>query len=164
MAWWKQRRTLDVGSQAPDFQLRDLTGQSRSLRETLAAGPAVLAFFKITCPVCQFTLPFLDRLHSAGNQSVQFIGISQDDADDTRSFNREFAVTFPTLLDEEARGYAASNAFGISVVPALFLIEPDGRISWTLEGFSRKELEDLGRRVGMSPFRPGEPVPEWKGG
>jgi len=155
---------LEVGSRAPDFQLRDLTGQSRSLQEILAAGPAVLAFFKITCPVCQFTFPFLVRLHTTGNQSVQLIGISQDDAEDTRWFNREFVVTLPTLLDEEARGYPASNAFGISIVPALFLIEPDGRISWTLEGFSKKQLEDLGRRVGMSPFRPGEPVPEWKGG
>ncbi len=160
---FRNREVLKAGALAPDFELRDLEGRVRSLKEMLAGGPVLLGFFKISCPVCQFTFPFLERLHQAAGP-VQFVGISQDDAPDTREFNRAYGITFPTLLDEEEKGYPVSNAFGISVVPSLFLTEPDGKVSWTLEGFSRKDLEALGRRVGAAPFHPGERVPDWKGG
>ncbi|MEK7409545.1 MAG: TlpA disulfide reductase family protein [Acidobacteriota bacterium] len=163
MASSKQGGMLKAGSHAPDFQLRDLDGQPRPLQELLARGPAVLAFFKITCPVCQYTFPFLERLHQAGS-AVQFVGVSQDSVRDTREFNRDCGVTFPTLLDEAAQGYPASNGFGISVVPSLILVEPDGKIAWTSDGFSRDDLEALGRRVGASPFQHGERIPDFKPG
>ena len=35
----------------------------------------------------------------------------------------------PTLLDKEDAGYPVSNAYGLTNVPSLFLVEPDGRIS-----------------------------------
>jgi hypothetical protein len=46
----------------------------------------------------------------------------------------------------------------------MFLIEPDGTIAWSLVGFHKKELEALGRKLGVSPFRDGEQVPEMKSG
>jgi hypothetical protein len=46
----------------------------------------------------------------------------------------------------------------------MFLIEPQGKISWSLSGFHKKELETLGARLGVQPFRPGERVPEMKSG
>ncbi len=152
---------LEVGERAPDLQLQDPDGKKRSLGDLLAAGPAVLAFFKTTCPVCQFTFPFLERLK---NGSISIYGICQDDAQDTRDFNREFRITFPVLLDTEDSGYPASNAYGIAYVPSVFLVEPDGKIGWAMEGFNRKALEALGRRTGVAPFRPGERIPDSKAG
>src|SRR5580658_9844628 len=101
MASRGQHRLLDAGKRAPEFQLEMLGGGSTTLREILAGGPALLAFFKISCPVCQMTFPFLERIHRAG--AVRIFGISQNDAADTREFNQEFGVTFPTLLDSEDR-------------------------------------------------------------
>lgn len=162
MASKVQRQMLLAGEKAPSIRLRNpLGGGEKSLDEILQGGPAVLAFFKVTCPVCQFTFPFLDRMSKGG--SLQFIGVSQDDAESTAEFNREFGVTFPTLLDDERR-YPASNAFGISHVPSMFLVEPGGSISWASNGFSKRDLEELGRRAGVQPFREDEYVPEWKSG
>lgn len=156
---------LDVGSRAPSFELPDFDGNSRSLREILTAGPVLLAFFKASCPTCQFTFPFLERIHNAlGQSTVHLFAISQDDQDETLGFHQEFGITFPTLLDSAGSGYPASNGFGISHVPSLFLIEPDGMISWALEGFHKKELESLAERLGISIFRSHEYVPEWKAG
>jgi hypothetical protein len=90
--------------------------------------------------------------------------VSQDDAAATREFNLEFGITMPTLLDLEKQGYPASNAYGLTNVPSLFLVEPNGSISWSLIGFHKKELEALGAKLGVNPFRPGENVPEMKGG
>ncbi len=153
------------GDPAPRFRLSDLEGRPRSLDEILGAGPALLVFFKVTCPVCQFTLPFIERLYrAAGGSGFQFFAVSQDPEAPTRHFLREFGVTFSVLLDEEAKGYATSNAFGITHVPTAFLVEPDGSISWALNGFSKSELEALGKRLGTAPFRPDEDVPAWKAG
>jgi peroxiredoxin len=120
----------------------------------------VLAFFKTTCPTCQYAFPFLERLKG----DTPLFAVSQDDAESTRQFHAEFGITLPTLLDSAGRGYPASNAYGITYVPSLFLVEPDGRISWASTGFHKSELEELGRRLGVAPFRPGENVPEWKAG
>ena len=92
------------------------------------------------------------------------VAISQDDAESTREFDSEFGITLPTLLDKEEEGYPASNAYGLSHVPAIFMVEPDRRISLALMGFDKKGLEALGRRLGKEPFEPGEYVPEWKSG
>ena len=104
----------------------------------------------------------MERL--AASSSIQIIGISQDDRSATEGFNQRFGVTFPTLLDQAKENYPASNAFGITNVPTLFLVEPDGHIASVFSGFSKRDLEALGARAGVMPFRAGESVPEWKAG
>jgi peroxiredoxin len=151
---------LDAGAQAPSFSLPALDGGSRSLEEILARGPAVLAFFKVSCPVCQMTWPYLEKLHRGG---LQIVGISQDKEAATRSYIQEFGATFPHLLDDPKQ-YAASNAYRLTSVPSLFLVEPDGRISTAVSGFSKQELTALGARAGVQPFAPGERVPEFRPG
>ena len=162
MAARKQPRLLDAGAPVPDVRLKLLSGGEATLREIATRAPALLVFFKISCPVCQLTLPFLERLNNTGILPVY--GISQNGARDTRDFNEDFGVTFPTLLDDEDEGFPASNAFGISSVPTLFLVERDGAISRVVEGWSKKEMEWLGARAGAAVFRQGDNVPEWKAG
>lgn len=70
----------------------------------------------------------------------------------------------PTLLDTEQDAYGASNAFGITNVPSLFLIEPGGAISTAASGFAKSSLEALGKRSGVEVFHSDEWVPEWKAG
>jgi peroxiredoxin len=162
MAARHQHGLLDAGSRAPDFRLPRLAGGDATLADLISHGPVLLAFFKVTCPICQLAFPFLERLHLAG--TLPIYGISQNDDDDTREFNQEFGVTFPTLLDTEERGFAVSNAFGISSVPTVFLIGRDGMITRVIEGWLKKEMEWLGATAGAKLFRPGENVPEWKAG
>lgn len=165
MASHKQNRMLTPGAKAPDFRLRDTSGEERTLPGISGGRPILLAFFKVSCPTCQYAFPYLERLHRRRtNQDLGLYAISQDDAEATREFHREFGVTIPTLLDREEDGYPASNDYGLSHVPSLFLIESDGRISASFTGFDKKGLEALGERFGAAPFDPGEAVPEWKSG
>jgi peroxiredoxin len=165
MAATKNRQMLEAGAKAPDFRLDSLTGTPRSLKEIASQGPALIAFFKVSCPVCQYTFPFLERMYKGRSESSPSVfAISQDNAEATREFLEEFGITFPTLLDRGEQGYPASNAYGISFVPSLFLIEPNGAISWSLSGFHKKELEAVGEKFGVQPFLPGEQVPEAKSG
>jgi peroxiredoxin len=165
MASNKQKTMLDVGELAPDFDLDALSGGRRTLSALSAGKPLLLAFYKVSCPTCQYTFPFLERLYRGrSNQEIAMYAISQDDPASTREFDSEFGITLPTLLDKEEEGYPASNAYGLSHVPAIFLVEPDRKISLALVGFDKKGLEALGRRLGKEPFEPDEYVPEWKSG
>lgn len=154
------KRLLDESSTAPDFELPVLKGGSVRL---LDERPTVVAFFKVSCPTCQLSLPFFERL-SKTSKTHRVLGVSQDPTDDTSEFAARFGITFPLLLDTAEAGYPASNAYGLSHVPSVFLVEPDGSISWSMEGFDRMKMEDLGRQTGGKPFAPGEFVPEWKSG
>src|SRR5260370_31908110 len=164
MASKKQKEMVAAGAQAADFQLRDLYGRLRTRSEISGGKPVLLAFFKVSCPTCQYAFPFLARIYRGRTQDIGMYAISQDDAESTREFNGEFGITLPALLDTEEEGYPASNAYGVSYVPSLFLVEPDGRISLAIAGFDKKGMEALGRRLGKQPFEPDESVPEWKAG
>ena len=161
-----------AGNTAPGFSLKTLDGKEVSLTGLLERGSVVAAFFKISCPVCQFTFPYLERLHKRyGGDGVAFLGISQDDAQDTKGFAKEFAETLPMALDEKQKGYAASNAYGLTNVPTIFLIEPDATVKVSCMGFDRKDLESiataLADRKKIAPaalFRAGESVPDHKPG
>lgn len=161
---------LPAGAKAAAISLQDVNGQKVTLADALKKGPVVAAFFKVSCPTCQFTAPFLERLHETyGGPQFTLFGISQDDARDTREFFKEFDVEFPSLID--ADGYPVSNQYGITNVPTIFLIAQDGKIQETSVGFAKKELERIAAQVaqatGKPPqalFKPSEAVPEVKPG
>jgi peroxiredoxin len=162
MASRRQRPILDSGSQAPGFRLSRLEGGAATLAEWTARGRVLLVFFKVTCPVCQLAMPFLERLHASGTLAI--CGISQNDAADTREFNNYFGVSFATLLDSEDEDYPASNAYGISSVPSMFLVGANGVISRVIEGWNKMDMEALGADAGTTLFRPDDNVPAWKAG
>jgi len=159
-----------AGKIAPGFSLKGLDGEEYSLGALIERGPVVAAFFKISCPVCQFTFPFLERLYQRyGGDGVTLLGVSQDDARSTKEFMSEYGVTIPMVLDE--KGYPVSNAYGLTSVPTIFLIEPDGAVRVSSTGFDRKDLETIARELAerrrIAPaalFRPDEKVPANKPG
>ena len=160
-----------AGNTAPGFSLKALDNKEYSLCTVMARGPVVAAFFKISCPVCQFTFPFLERLYRRyGGDGLTFLGISQDDARSTMSFAKEYGVTFPILIDDE-NGYVASNAYGLSNVPTIFLIDTDGTVKVSSMGFDKKDLETIAANLAerkktslAALFRPDEVVPANKPG
>ena len=151
---------LEPGRIAPEFSLRDIAGERRSLRDGLKRGPVLAVFFKISCPTCQFTLPFLERL----KPNVAVIGISQDDADATKEFLDHFKLTFPVVIDPKKEHYAVSGAYHLTNVPSMFLIEKDGKVSWSLHGFHRGDLEELAGRLDAVLFTANDKVPAMKPG
>jgi peroxiredoxin len=161
---------LDPGAIAPGILLKDSEGKTASLADALKKGPVLAAFFKVNCPTCQFTFPFLERLYEMyGGGNVTFFGISQNDAADTREFMREFGAKFPVLIDD--RGYPASNQYGLTNVPTLFWIAPDGKIRLTSIGFAKADLEKIAAEAARAAgkheqplFKPGEVIPDYKPG
>lgn len=160
---------LEAGAAAPNFTLKDAEGNSHSLSEAVKQGPVLLAFYKDSCPVCQYAMPFLERIQKGlDGGKARIWGVSQDSPADTTAFAREYGCTFTMLADED--GFPVSNDYGITNVPTTFLVEPDGKISYAATGFDKKALETVATRFGEitgSPipvFEPGESVPDYKPG
>jgi peroxiredoxin len=162
---------LTMGTKAPDFELTAMDGKRFSLQEALAHGPVVLAFFKVSCPTCQYAFPFLERLHKAyGLKGVKLLGVSQNHSKDTAGFAKEFGVTFPILLDE-IDGYPVSNAYGLTNVPTIFWIAQDGEIEVSSVGWVKADfaeingkMADAGKIAAAVIFKPGEDVRDFRAG
>jgi peroxiredoxin len=160
-----------AGNTAPGFSLKSLDNKEYSLPALRERGPVVAAFFKVSCPVCQFTFPFLERLYKrSGGDCATFLGISQDDARSTTRFAKEYGITFPILIDDE-NGYVVSNAYGLTNVPTVFLIDTDGIVKVSSMGFDKSDLETIAanlaerRKISLAPlFRPDEVIPVNKPG
>jgi peroxiredoxin len=152
-----------ISGEAPEFDLATLEGGRQSLQDLLKAGAVLLVFFKTSCPTCQLTFPFLQRLQRGRSADApQIVAISQDDAAATRNFNFRYGISLPMLLDPP--GYPASNGYRITNVPTLFLVEPDGRISISVNGFDKAVMERLGERFGLVLFKETDRVPVFQPG
>jgi peroxiredoxin len=162
---------LTAGKQAPDFELRAMDGRRFVLGDERAHGPVVLAFFKVSCPTCQYAFPFLQRLEQAyGHKGVRIIGVSQNDPRETAAFTKEFGVTFPVLLDD-THAYPVSNAYGLTNVPTMFWIAEDGNIEISSVGWVKADFEAISRKMAEAAstapaalFRPGEDVRDFRAG
>ena len=162
---------LTVGAKATEFELKALDGRRFVLRDELAQGPVVLAFFKVSCPVCQYAFPFLERLERAyGHTGVRLVGVSQNDPKQTAAFNKEFGVTFPVLLDDRET-YPVSNAYGLTNVPTVFWIAQDGEIEVSSVGWVKADFEEINRKMAearnipaASVFKAGDDVRDFRPG
>jgi peroxiredoxin len=162
---------LEPGKIAPDFTLPDMLGNQVSLRDALSRGPVLAAFFKISCPTCQYTFPFLQRLYETHpTRDFTLLGISQNTKKDTAAFLKEYGITFPVLLDDPG-DYPASNVYGITNVPSMFWISQDGMIEISSVGWIRKEFEEFNLKAAQissnttSPlFRPDEQIADYRAG
>lgn len=171
---------LPAGSKAPEINLPAVfngtveNGKNEdkfSLQAALKQGPVLAAFFKVSCPTCQYAFPYLERIYKANSgKNVTIVGISQNDRSDTAAFLKEYGVTFPTLLDDP-NGYVVSNAYGLTNVPTLFLIGQDGEIEITSVGWVKQDVEDINRKLAAAQqtpthpiFQPGEDVRDFRAG
>jgi len=136
---------LSAGDAAPSFTLPDAaTGEA--VTDPWLEGRALLAFFKVTCPVCHMVGPKVAEL-AAGDARV--VAVGQDPPAALVRYAAEKGQKVPTL--SEAAPYPVSAAYGLVSVPSLFLVEPDGTIADALAGWDRERWNTLAATVGVPP-------------
>jgi thiol-disulfide isomerase/thioredoxin len=132
----------------------------------ISNGPGLLYFYKVTCPVCQMAAPKAQALQDAYPGRV--FGVGQDPEEKLSAFDAEYAMAIPRVPDLPP--YEQSNAYGIRVVPTVFLVQ-DSTVLDTVESWDRDGYNRVSRRMadltgsdyaeissagdGLPPFRPG---------
>lgn len=150
----------------PSIALRDERGRVAAI----PPGEVLYAFFKTTCPTSELAWPYLDRVRKIGEGGgLSVLAVSQDDPETTARFYEDLGIAIPTLYDREP--WEASEAVGLTNVPAFFVVARDGIIRDASVGFQRHKMEEFaelaadraGRRAAAL-FLPGENVPALKPG
>ena len=152
---------LQAGDKAPSFTLPAVDGGGGEVSDPWTEGAAVLAFFKVTCPVCKMVAPMLTKMAEAG---VRVVAVGQDPPDAITAFAESENQKVPALA--EPAPYRVSESFDLEAVPSIFLIGQDGEIQQAIAGWNRDTWNALAAAAGMTepvstpddglrPFRPG---------
>jgi peroxiredoxin len=143
---------LEPGAPFPPLALRDARGKPLAPAE----GETIYAVFKTTCPVCEFTWPFLERVRQRAEGAFRILAVSQDDPGKTAAFHERLGVQLAMAFDPQP--WAASDALGVTTVPTLFRVGPAGTVEETIVGFDRAGMEGLSRRAAALSGRPATPL------
>ena len=136
---------------APDFTLRDLNGNSVSLKE-YRANIVLLDFWATWCAPCRLSIPELVEIQKKyGDQGVAVLGISMDDPQmfpDTYilAFKDAFKMNYPVLRADQK---VAMDYFGTSnmAIPTLFVINREGKLADKIVGYVPGAAENSLKRV-----------------
>jgi peroxiredoxin len=145
--WSMGSRVPAVGMQAEDFRLVDLDGNSQSLSQY--RGQIVLVNFWATwCKPCTTEMPAMqssfDRLRDKGFV-VLAINELEDDAK-VREHIKQYAHTFPVLMDRDNK---VANQFGVFGLPVSVFIDQEGRVQEYIKGglLTEQKIDDTVARI-----------------
>jgi len=117
------------GTPAPDFELKILDANGKTLKLSELKGKAVLMNFWATwCEPCKIEMPWLvDLQKKYGSQGLQIVGIAMDDTDEKTisSFAHKMGVNYPIVIGTEK---VADLYGGIDGMPTLFFVDRSGKI------------------------------------
>jgi len=134
-----------AGGPAPDFSLKDISGNTVSLKD-LRGKYVILDFWATWCPPCLMSIPELVSLHGKYKEKdLVVLGISLDDPDkvDTRALNRfrdQYRIGYTILRGNEKVVHDYSGPGGMPI-PTMFLLDREGRIVEKLVGFIPGRVE-----------------------
>ena len=125
--------TVEVGSKAPDFTLKNQDGQEVSLADFAGDKAVLLVFFPFAFSgICTGELCSVrDDLSSFQNDDVQVVGVSCDTTWSLKVWAQQEGYEFPLLSDFWPHG-AVSESYGVFSADlgfafrGTFLIDTDG--------------------------------------
>ena len=126
---------LPVGKPAPDWNLRDQSGNAVSLA-SLRGKNVVLVFYpRDETPTCRAQLcEFRDAWEQAKAKNTVVFGINPQKASSHAGFRENNHLPFPLLVDEGGKVCSAYNARGLMTKRTVYLIGPDGIIRYARRG------------------------------
>lgn len=143
----KAQALLLVGSQAPDFTLRDLGGKEVSLSQFAKGKSVVIVFWSTWSGNSAKALKrFEEYYRRYRDRGVEVIGINVDnqamsasDIATVTNIAQGLGVTFPVLID---RGLSTFRSYDVIAVPSTVVVT-EGKIAYELPGLPLVGTEDL---------------------
>ena len=152
---------LIAGDKAPSFTLPSVDG-SGDVTDPWTEGETVLAFFKVSCPVCKMVAPMLTKLAEGG---ARVVAVGEDPPDDDHRVQRGPGPA-GAQRSPSPRRTTCPRPTGWRPFPACSWSAPDGEILEAIAGWNRDVWNALAARLGLTeplstpddglrPFRPG---------
>jgi len=136
---------------APSFTLKDLNGNVVSLKD-LKGKVVVLDFWSTWCVPCKKSFPAMQLAVNTykNDPTVKFLFIhtwetTKTPIEDVKKYIAQSGFNFQVLMDlKDGTGRnAAVEAYGVSAIPAKFIIDKAGNIVFKLTGFTGTDAAAL---------------------
>ncbi|MDQ0638933.1 cytochrome c biogenesis protein CcmG/thiol:disulfide interchange protein DsbE [Pedobacter sp. W3I1] len=146
---------------APNFTLKNLDGNVVSLKD-LKGKVIVLDFWSTWCVPCKKSFPAMQLAVNTykNDPSVKFLFIhtwetTKTPVEDVKKYMAQSGFNFQVLMDlkDEAGRNAAVEAYGVSAIPAKFIIDKAGNIVFKLTGFTGTDadaLKEISERINLA--------------
>jgi len=121
------------GVSAPDFTLKDLSGNAVSL-QGFKGKIVFLNFWATWCPPCRLEMPTMEELHKEfSDRGLVILAINfREGPEKIKAFYTERNLTMPALLDPEEKVFGLYKAWSL---PTTYLINRDGEIVGKVIGY-----------------------------
>ncbi|MFZ7095971.1 TlpA family protein disulfide reductase [Luteimonas dalianensis] len=147
----------DFGMAPPDYLGKTPDGEE--VRISDRRGKVVMvSFWASWCGYCRRQFPMLDTFQTrVGRDRLEVILVNfKESARDYRAVRRDLKNS-PVTWTHDADG-AISDAYGVSAVPRLFVIDKHGELAYTQSGYSDDMLPELVDVVNELLAEPGPDV------
>ena len=133
---------VQIGQEAPQFEVTTLDGQKFSLKEQ--RGKVVLVnFFATWCGPCLQEMPHLEKEVWQKYKDKKFAMISlgrEHSNEELKPFRQKNKFTFPIAGDTKREIF---SRYADAYIPRSLLIGPDGRVIAQVIGYNEKEFQSL---------------------
>ena len=138
---------LEIGEKAPPFVNPDLQMQHVFSRDYLGKGWVIIDFFATDCEGCKKELPILERLaHDYVDQGLVVLVFATDlEGQEVVGPYFELQPTDLTVLLDRYR--VALNKYGVTEIPSLFLVNPDGTVVYKVVGFQEDLYDQISQLI-----------------
>ncbi len=118
---------LNSSPEAPQFELRDLSGRPVSL-ESLRGRPVLINFWASWCAPCRTETPSLQALvDGLGGSDLAVVAVDvQEDPDVVSGYLRSAGLRLPVALDVDG---GVSFRYAVKGFPTTYLVDRAGRIA-----------------------------------
>ena len=140
---------VEVGNQAPDFQLQSLDGQTVSLGD-LQGKPVLINFWATWCSPCRGEMPYIQEIYEEWSDRglvVLAINIGESSSK-AEEFMQSYNLSFTVLLDTKQD---VAQKYNIQYIPTTFFIDKDGIIQDKLIGAFQNKTQIENRLSKIMP-------------
>ncbi len=136
-----------VGQAATDWTLKDASGKDVSLSD-LRGKVVVMDFWATWCPPCRAVMPSLQKLHEKYKDSgVLVLGMNCWESGDAQAHMKDNGFTYGLMLKADD----VAKAYGVSAIPTLIVVGPDGKIIHRSLGSGGEEAIEAAVKGALKP-------------
>jgi peroxiredoxin len=155
-----QAEGLPVGSEAPDFNLSGLHGETLTLEALRSSGKPVMRLFtEPGCGPCNAMLPEVGRWQEEHTQKLTLALICRGEVEESKTKAQEHGLS-NMLLQKD---WEVSEAYEVRGAPSAVLIDTDGKVASPVAGGAEGIRGLLSYAVGeraQLPMQPQQPQTE----
>jgi len=130
---------VGVGDRTPTWNLQDLSGQQHTLAD-YSGKTVVLYFWATWCAPCKVMSSRMQNIHETySDRNVVVLSIHYNNEGDPERYMKRNDYAF-TVLDN---GLTVANRMGVSKIPTVFIINPDGQVVYRQTGFAAGDKQRM---------------------